>query len=121
VNSDVQAIAAHMRIEQLAVNSYLADSIEVHHVPPSPVDGQIDGATFAKMTEAFVSSGGVDREVLSIDVEGDEVVQRAVLRNHADGSTTSHTGRFRVEGGEIVAVHSTYEPQEAAERSRHGS
>lgn len=121
MNNDAEAIAAHMRTEQLAVNGYLADSVAVHHVPPSPVDGQIEAAIFAKMTEAFATSGDVDRQVLSIDVEGDEIVQRAILLNHADGTTTAHTGRFRVEGGLIVAVHSTYEPQEAAQRSPGGS
>ncbi len=113
MNNDIEAIAAHMRIEQLAANGYLADSIEVRHVPPSPVDGQIKGAMFAKMSEAFATSGDIDREVLSIDVEGDEVVQRSTICNHADGTTTMHTGRFRVEGGLIVAVHSIYKSQEA--------
>jgi hypothetical protein len=121
MNADAESIAAHMRVQQLAVNEYLAESIEVQHVPPSPIDGQIEGASFAQMTQAFATSGDVEQEVLSVSVEGDEVVQRAILRNHADGSTTAHTGRFRVVGGVIVAVHSTYEPLETAKPSQGGS
>jgi len=53
-----------MRIEQLAVNGYLADSIEVRPVPPSPVDGQLTGTLLANMTETFATSDDIDREVL---------------------------------------------------------
>jgi len=121
VNNDIETIAAHMRIEQLAINGYLADSIEVHHVPPSPVDGQVKGAVFANMTETFATSEDIDREVLSIDIEGDEVVQRAIVRNQLDGSIVAHTGRFKVVDGLIVAVHSTYEPRETAEPPLRGA
>jgi hypothetical protein len=44
MKDDIETIAARMRSEELAVNEHLAHSIDVRHVSPSLLDGQIEGA-----------------------------------------------------------------------------
>jgi hypothetical protein len=98
-----------MRDDPLAVVGHLAERIEVAHVPASPVDGTVDGEFMAGAMRAFATDESTNREVVSTDIEDDEIVQRAILQAH-DGTGIAHTGRFRVADGRIVAIYSVYEP-----------
>jgi hypothetical protein len=103
-------IARCMRTEPLAVINYLADAIQLRHEPPSPADGTVEGAFLAQAMRATAADTSTIRTVLSLEAEGDQIIQRSVL-TAADGSgpATTHTAIYGVIDGQIASLESRYE------------
>jgi hypothetical protein len=108
--SDIAAMAQRIRDDNLAVIDFLDDRIEVLHEPASPIDGTVDREVLAGAMRMFASDDTSRGELLGVDVKGDEIVRRALLPSPDGGPAIAHTGRFRVVGDRIVAVHSIYAP-----------
>jgi hypothetical protein len=104
-------MAQHMRTEPLAVIDYLADAIQLRHEPPSPADGTVEGAFLAHAMRATAADTSTIRTVLSLEAEGDQIIQRSVL-TAADGTgpATTHTAIYSVVAGRIAGLESRYEP-----------
>jgi hypothetical protein len=87
----------------------LADTIELHHVPASPMDGVIDGSVLAA---AMASPTLPRRTIERITVDGERIIQRSTSYAAGDDGVelaSPHVAVYTVENGSVVALESHYE------------
>ena len=96
------------------LTGYLADKVEITHVPRLPGDGPRDGAPLAAMrlreTVAFERALKNFREDAQVQVEGDcLLVTKTISGERTSGDTVAETvtSKFRVAGGRIVEMFAT--------------
>ncbi len=114
--SDADWIAARMAERPLAVIDHLAETIELRHEPPSPMDGLVKAEMLANAMRETAKDTSARRETTSLVVDGDTIVQRSIVTTTDEDQqprTIVHTGRFRVADGRIVALLSQYQPMES--------
>jgi hypothetical protein len=112
--TDAEGLAEQMRVadangEPSPVPGALASQIELRHVPPSPMDGTIDGSLLA----AAMRSDALPRRVIErVSVDGDQVIMRSTTYEAGDNGAETpapHVAVYRVRDGKIVALESHYE------------
>jgi ketosteroid isomerase-like protein len=110
-----EELAARMRAaeangEPSPVPASLAEKIELHHVPASPMDGIIDGSLLAA---AMNNSDALPRRTIErITVDGDRVIMRSTTYvENEDGVEvpSPHVAVYTVREGFVVALDSHYE------------
>jgi ketosteroid isomerase-like protein len=113
--SGAEQLAAKMRLADAArepspLPAVLAEKIELHHVPASPLDGVIDGSLLAA---AMTNTDALPRRTIErITVDGDKVIMRSTT--YADGDdgievASPHVAVYTVRDGLVVALDSHYE------------
>jgi ketosteroid isomerase-like protein len=113
--SGAEDLAARMRAADAAgepspVPGLLSEQIELHHVPPSPMDGLVDGSLLAA---AMSNTDALPRRTIErITVAGDRVIMRSTT--YAEGEDgvevpSPHVAVYTVRDGMVIALDSHYE------------
>jgi hypothetical protein len=113
--TDAEELASRMRAADAAgeaspVPAVLAETIELHHVPASPMDGMIDGSLLAA---AMTNSAALPRRTIErITVDGEQIIMRSTT--YAEGEDgvevpSPHVAVYTVRDGLVVALDSHYE------------
>jgi hypothetical protein len=111
---DAEELAAKMRAADASgqpspVAAILADKIELHHVPASPMDGVIDGSLLAA---AMSNTDALPRRTIErIVVDGERVIMRSTAYADEGGVevASAHVAVYTVRDGLVVALDSHYE------------
>ncbi len=111
--SDPKRIAALMKENSLSIIDYLAETIELKHEPPSPMDGLVKSSMLSAAMRGAAQDTSTHRENTDITAEGDVIIQRSIVTITGEDQkvhTSAHTARYMIANGRIVALYSHYQP-----------
>jgi hypothetical protein len=109
--SDAERIAARMRENSLSIIDYLAETIELKHEPPSPMDGLVKSSMLSAAMRGAAQDTSTHRENTDITAEGDVIIQRSIVTTTGKDQkprTVMHTARYTIANGQVVALYSSY-------------